>query len=466
MTDTEYGAVDPDSRPDMGIDAVVASVRELLTGLRDDDGWVGVAESVVLERARSLEDLARLVDATRIVAAGVIHRHGLAERFGASSTAGLLREMLRIRPGEAHARVRAATVVLEEPQVSGHRFPPRLPELAASMWDGVVNAHHVEVIESTMRSLPPRVPANVRGTVERALVEQAGLTDPTHLADIARTIAILADPDGDLPPEQDPRKHPSLSLGRRDPFTGLTRITGHLDDEGVETLRQATDPLMAPPAPERAATVTDPDGHLPVARSVATRRAHALTEALHRALGAAVVGEHGGVRPHLTVTVGLDQLRAGRGLALLDHGGPVRAGEIRQLACDAGIVPAVLGGASEVLDVGREHRLVPLGLRRALAVRDRGCAFPGCDRPPGWCDAHHVRHWADGGPTSLENTVLYCRHHHTVLHAGHWVVRLGADGHPEHIPPVWVDPHQHPRRNRLHHHEPWRDRAEDPEGGR
>uniref|UniRef100_UPI0038B2DC01 HNH endonuclease signature motif containing protein n=1 Tax=Nakamurella leprariae TaxID=2803911 RepID=UPI0038B2DC01 len=91
----------------------------------------------------------------------------------------------------------------------------------------------------------------------------------------------------------------------------------------------------------------------------------------------------------------------------------------------------------------------------ALGHRDRGCAFPGCDRPPGWCDAHHVQHWADGGPTNLDNTVLYCRHHHTVIHTGHWTVTMNPDGHPDHTPPVWIDPHQHPRRNHLHHPEPW-----------
>ncbi|MGC5322913.1 DUF222 domain-containing protein [Micromonospora arida] len=89
-------------------------------------------------------------------------------------------------------------------------------------------------------------------------------------------------------------------------------------------------------------------------------------------------------------------------------------------------------------------------LRRALVLRDRGCAFPGCDRPPRWCDAHHIHHWADGGRTSLTNAVLLCAHHHRHVHRGEWTVRLGGDGRPEFVPPAWLDPDRLPRRNHYH----------------
>jgi HNH endonuclease len=78
----------------------------------------------------------------------------------------------------------------------------------------------------------------------------------------------------------------------------------------------------------------------------------------------------------------------------------------------------VTDGASQPLDVGRRTKVVPPPLRRAVTVRDGECRFPGCDRPPGWCDAHHVQHWADGGPTALENLVLLCRRHHRLIHRG------------------------------------------------
>ena len=109
---------------------------------------------------------------------------------------------------------------------------------------------------------------------------------------------------------------------------------------------------------------------------------------------------------------------------------------IRRLACDAEIIPAVLGSKSEPLDVGRAKRLVTLAIWAALVIRDRHCAFPGCDRPPLMCHAHHILHWISGGETKLDNLVLLCGHHHRVIHHSPWEVRLNPDDHnPEFLPP-------------------------------
>jgi hypothetical protein len=108
----------------------------------------------------------------------------------------------------------------------------------------------------------------------------------------------------------------------------------------------------------------------------------------------------------------------------------------------------VLGSRSEVLDVGRSHRLVTPGLWRALVVRDQHCAFPGCRRPPLACDAHHITHWADGGSTCLDNLVMLCRTHHTMIHTTPWDVRTAPTDHrPEFLPPARLDPHRTPRRH-------------------
>jgi len=92
----------------------------------------------------------------------------------------------------------------------------------------------------------------------------------------------------------------------------------------------------------------------------------------------------------------------------------------------------VLGSLGEVLDVGRTQRLVTTAIWKALVLRDQHCRFPGCRRMPLACDAHHLKHWADGGDTSLDNLVLLCRAHHTLLHATPWEVRLNPlDRRPE-----------------------------------
>ena len=85
-------------------------------------------------------------------------------------------------------------------------------------------------------------------------------------------------------------------------------------------------------------------------------------------------------------------------------------------ACDAGVIPVVLGGAGEVLDLGRAVRLFTAAQTRRLWLRDRHCTYPGCGMPPQWCDAHHLGHWADGGPSDLANAALLCERHHTIVH--------------------------------------------------
>jgi hypothetical protein len=134
----------------------------------------------------------------------------------------------------------------------------------------------------------------------------------------------------------------------------------------------------------------------------------------------------------------------------LDSGDRVSPATVRRLACDAQILPIVLGGTGQVLDAGRARRLATGPLRRALVVRDRGCAFPGCDRPARWCQAHHIIGWIRGGRTDLANLVLLCRHHHRLVHEGDWTVRPASDRLPEFIPPPVPGIAEHPRRNRYH----------------
>jgi 5-methylcytosine-specific restriction protein A len=153
---------------------------------------------------------------------------------------------------------------------------------------------------------------------------------------------------------------------------------------------------------------------------------------------AAVVPESGGFRPHLDVLVRLEDLEDRCRSAVLDFGGAVTPGELRALACDAAVVPIVLDGRGQVLDIGRLTRTVPDGLRRAVAARDLGCAHPGCDRPGSWCEIHHVQPWAQGGETKLDNLVLLCKVHHRILHADSgWTVRV-PDGLPG-VRPAEVD---------------------------
>ena len=131
--------------------------------------------------------------------------------------------------------------------------------------------------------------------------------------------------------------------------------------------------------------------------------------------------------------------------AVLDFGGAMSSEALRMLACDARVVPIVMNGKGQPLDVGRIKRTIPDGLRRAVAARDRGCAFPGCGRRASWCEVHHILPWEQDGETTLDNCVMLCRVHHRLLHHPGWTVRI-RDGLPEFIPPKWICPQQVPRR--------------------
>jgi hypothetical protein len=119
----------------------------------------------------------------------------------------------------------------------------------------------------------------------------------------------------------------------------------------------------------------------------------------------------------------------------LEHVGPVPRWTVERLACDCSVGRVLMRGESEVLDLGRRVRLVSKAQRRALVHRDRHCAFPGCRRPPRWCDAHHLVPWLQGGPTDLDNLVLLCRRHHVLCHEGGWALTRLPDATLEATPP-------------------------------
>jgi hypothetical protein len=146
-----------------------------------------------------------------------------------------------------------------------------------------------------------------------------------------------------------------------------------------------------------------------------------------------------GAKANITVTIDLNDLKAATANATgqLVYGDNLSAAAIRRLACDANIIPLVLGSNSEPLDVGRSERLITRPMRRALNARDKGCVV--CGAPPIYCDAHHLTSWLDDGATAIWNLVLLCRRHHVDLHAGHWTITI-IDGIVHVTRPTWADP--------------------------
>jgi hypothetical protein len=130
----------------------------------------------------------------------------------------------------------------------------------------------------------------------------------------------------------------------------------------------------------------------------------------------------------VVVTMSIESLMGGLKAAQLCDGTRISAGEARRLACQAGIVPIVLGGTSEPLDVGRQRRFHSKAMRVAMGVRDGGCTTLGCDRPPSMCHVHHDQPWATGGDTNLATGRLLCPRHHTLAHDPRYQQKPAPDG--------------------------------------
>ncbi|MBV9142919.1 MAG: DUF222 domain-containing protein [Pseudonocardiales bacterium] len=407
------------------------------------DQWrhsiVGCDDAGLRDQIRDIESVSRMLHSVMLEAVAELESRNVAAATGFRSTKRLLAGMLHLSATEAGARVAHAGQIAARRTLGGAVLPPTLPNTAAALAAGEIGPAQVRVIAETMDAIPASVSTTEREAAEADLARYARSFDPTSLHKIGRHILAHLDPDGS-PPRDEPALAPAAGeLRLRERRDGRLGLEGFLEPEHSAAFRALIEQLAAPrPA---AAGIPDP-------RTAPQRNADALLEVCGLARAAQDCPTTAGEPPHLTVTIDWDALRTGLGSMTLDYGTHLSASEARRWACDAKIIPVVLGGASEPLDVGRAMRTVPLSIRRALIARDGGCAFPGCDRPPGRCQAHHCRHWADGGETSVENCVLLCETHHRYVHCTGWEVLIHPD-HVDFIPPAIIDPARRPLRNPL-----------------
>jgi len=353
---------------------------------------------------------------------------GLAVEQGASSTAVWLRDRMRISASAARRLVELAAAVDTAPAV-----------VRGGLAAGVLSLEQAHVVTRALAALPAEVGPAVVDKAAATLVDYARDYEPVSLRRLGERILQVVAPDVAEEAERAALERAEQRAERDRHFTlsdagdGAVRLSGRLGAEAAAVVRAALEPLCRPIPGDT--------------RTPGQRRADALVDVCRLALTTAELPDHGGEPPQVVVTVDYDLLARQLGPGLLDTGETLSPEAVRRMACDARVVPAVLDGAGQPLDLGRQRRLVTGALRRALVLRDGGCAFPACDRPAKWCHGHHIEPWADGGPTSLANTVLICSYHHRLLHHGGWTVHITPDGRPEFTPPTWVDPTQRPRRN-------------------
>ena len=402
----------------------------------------------VLSRDQLLELLDALETDTRRRAAigyalvAELEARGVAAELGSPSTAVLLSERLRIGRREAAGRVRLAGAVGPRPALSGERLPARFPLVAAAMADGTISVRHAAVITATVDRLPERVVADqpeLVAQVEPILLEHARMLDPDRLAVVAHAVTACLDPDGTLASERDHERRREATLVRLPDGSG--RLTATLTGEATGVWTTVLDTLSRPVPAEDA----EPDR-----RTSGQRRHDALLDAGRRLLRSGILPDAGGTPATVLLTMTLDQLETRSGVVTTAHGGRISVRQALRIAAEANLVPVVLDGRGAVLHLGRTRRTASPAQRLALAARDGGCSFPGCDRPPDWCETHHAIPWADGGTTDLENLTLACGFHHREHTKRGWSVRM-TKGIPEWIPPRWLDPQQSRRRNTTHH---------------
>jgi Domain of unknown function (DUF222)/HNH endonuclease len=366
---------------------------------------------------------------------------GSASEAGLPSTAVLLAERLGIGRREAAGRVRLAADLAPRRAMTGQPLPPRFPQVASALADGTISPRHAAIICATVDRLPDRLAAeqpDLVAQVEPTLLEHAQTLDPEQLAVLARRVTAGLDPDGVLATDRDHARRRDATLVTLPDGSG--RLTATLTSPAAAVWTTVLDTLSRPAPAEN-----EPDR-----RSPGQRRHDALADAGRRLLRSGDLPDAGGTVTTVLITLTLDQLETRLGLATTTHGGTLTIPAALQLAADAHIVPVVLDAHGAVLHLGRSRRLASPAQRLALAARDRGCSFPACDRPPDWCETHHIHPWADGGTTDLDNTTLLCGFHHREHTKRGWTVRI-VHGLPEWTPPRWIDPNQIPRRNNTHH---------------
>jgi hypothetical protein len=413
-----------------------SAMREALEQLTTDAAKLAartlwsLPDSELIESLEAAYRLEQTAAAVKLHLVRQVEARGIppAQRF--RSTAAWLRSQLRLDHGPAREWVRNAALL------------DRRPVVDDALCRGAVDVRQAAAIAAAVTDLPPEAGNEATATAEMLLIRDAAEAAPQHLRRLGERILeqvapeIAEQAERDRLDRADARAHAQRSFTLTMPEDGQVRVFGALSVADAAIVNAALDPLcMSRPGDQRTPR---------------QRRADALVDICRLALRTTELPDNGGTPPQLAVTVPLDVVTGQLGTGTLDTGERLGPAAVRRLACDAQILPAVLGGAGQVLDAGRARRLASGPVRRALVVRDRGCAFPGCDRPPRWCDAHHLTAWTDGGTTALDNLVLLCRHHHRIVHDDHWQVRLGDDQLPDFIPPRWIDPRQRPRRNTYH----------------
>ena len=315
----------------------------------------------------------------------------------ALSPASWLSYVLHVPASAAHAQVRLA------------RQLPSPPATAAAFSRGELSPHHASTIARAVESVG-RGGGDV-ADAERLMLQEARERDPYDLHRWGLSLLHRLAPREMVAEEERRRQRRHFHLSER--FDGGFELAGFLDPIGGVALKTAINGLLGPRPKDDQ-------------RTPGQRRADALVELATRVMDSGTLPMRGGERPHLNILVSLETLRGDPGApaALLNHGFPISGVAARELSGDAIARLIVVDVRGDPLHMGRRFRTAPPKLSDALTIRDGHCAWPGCDRPPAWCQRDHEKPWAAGGPTDIDSMRLLCVPHHGRLGKGWRLERL------------------------------------------
>ncbi|HEX3629049.1 MAG TPA: DUF222 domain-containing protein [Candidatus Dormibacteraeota bacterium] len=369
----------------------VGAIGDFAAVLRTAEG-AALGEGLV--QAREMKDQ---LEAVFVEGLGRFDRSGEYAADGAIDLVSWLRSKCRVSGGDAAQRVGMA------------RQLPHLPETQKAFATGELGFQHVAALARAAEHVGTAAVQHAEGSLLR-LAQQM---DPGEFTGAVKSFEHQVDAAAVLAEAN--RAHERRYLRLSDRSDGMIRLDGLLDAEGGAIVRTTLNAAMLPGKNDE--------------RTPDRRRADALVEAC-RGTGATRTRTDGsGPRPQLIIRTsvdtlaGLDHAPAGE----VDSGGMIAAETVRRIACDSAVIRITGKGELEG-ERGRAARTIPPATRRVLALRDRGCVAEHCNRPPSWTDAHHIKHWAQGGPTTLSNLILLCRPHHRMVHEAGWTLQKLANG--------------------------------------
>lgn len=415
----------------------------------------------------------RLLDARTSLVAGELARRsrpelahaGLAQRLGHRTVEELVRATTGESRRDAATAVNAGRLLVAfdtDAGLAGMPATDSLPDAPAHLEPaiaavrvGAISAAALDAIRSGLSGPNERVAAGTLRDACGRLVEAAASLDVDRLHRLARNLRESLDSDAIVDRERAQRDARSFRLTTV--ADGMARATWLLDPESAASVRELVDRATSPK--RRTVHFTSPDDAEKAARIADDERTpeqYASDALLHLLIAGADADSSmmlGTGAPSVRVLVtARDLLRAeGSGSLEVAVGQPdgtiVTLPTVRRLLCGGTQTPILIASTGQPLDVGRSQRLFTARQRVALAARDGGCRWPGCERPPSWCEAHHIDHWQrDRGQTDVDAGILLCRHHHLLLHDQGWsIVRAGPSTDYQLVPPTTVDQHQRAR---------------------